>query len=132
MHVIFPYSHTGTPVDLIAQIENIEVESDRRAKIVINQRTGTIVLGSQVKILPVAIAHNNLSVEVREPASASASGLGLEAPARPRRVMLMERTATMADLVAGLNEMGASADDLVALVQSLKSSGALVAEVVIQ
>ncbi len=132
VHVIFPYSHTGSPVDIIAQLENIEVEADRRAKIVINQRTGTIVLGSQVKILPVAIAHNNLSVEVREPASISASGLGVDAPAKARRVMMMERGATMADLVAGLNEMGASADDLVALVQSLKSSGALVAEVVIQ
>jgi flagellar P-ring protein FlgI len=130
--VIFPYSHTGTPVDVIAQIENIEVEADRRAKVVINQRTGTIVLGSHVKILPVAIAHNNLSVEVREPASIATTGLGLEPPPKPRRVMMMERGATMADLVSNLNEMGASADDLVALVQSLKSSGALVAEVVIQ
>lgn len=133
VHVIFPYSHTGTPVDVIAQIENIEVEMDRRAKVVINQRTGTIVLGSQVKILPVAIAHNNLAVEVRELAS-TAQGVvpGLEPPPKPKKVMLMEKSATIADLVGSLNEMGASADDLVALIQSLKSSGALVAEVVIQ
>ena len=57
VQVIIPYGFEATPVDLIARIESIEVESDRAAKVVVNPRTGTVVLGQTVRILPVAIAH---------------------------------------------------------------------------
>jgi flagellar P-ring protein FlgI len=137
VQVIVPYGFDATPVDLIAQIESIEVEADRAAKVVVNPRTGTVVLGDFVRIMPVAIAHGNLSVEVkdtRKPASDPAGPDAIAAPApaekekNKNKVMMVNGAASISDLVAGLNEMGASADDLIAVLRSLKASGALLAE----
>jgi flagellar P-ring protein precursor FlgI len=137
VQVVVPYGFELTPVDLIAQIESIEVEADRAAKVVVNPRTGTVVLGDFVRIMPVAIAHGNLSVEVkdtRKPASdPGAGGDGAPAPAaqgekNKNKVMMVNGAASISDLVAGLNDMGASADDLIAVLRSLKASGALLAE----
>lgn len=139
VQVIIPYGFEATPVDLIAQIEAIEVEADRAAKVVINPRTGTVVLGDSVRLMPVAIAHGNLSVEVKNTrAPASDSGPADPAAAAPpraeekeknkNRVMLVSGVASISDLVAGLNEMGASSDDLISVLKSLKASGALLAE----
>ncbi len=125
VEVIFPYTWEGTPVDLIAQIEAIEVEADRRAKVVINQRTGTVVLGENVRVLPVAIAHNNLKIEVKDEDRKP----GSNTPTGPQRLMLMGQGTSVAEIAAGLNAMGAGADDLISLIQALKASGALVAEI---
>lgn len=138
VQVVIPYGFDATPVDLIAQIESIEVEADRSAKVVVNPRTGTVVLGEYVRILPVAIAHNNLSVEVkntRKPAAeggATPEAAGAATEKNKNRVMMVNGSASIADLVAGLNEMGATADDLMAVLKSLKASGALVAELEVQ
>lgn len=66
-----PYSYTGTPVDLIAQIETIEVESDRKAKVVVNPKTMTVVVGENVRVAPVAVAHGTLSIEVPKDSAGS-------------------------------------------------------------
>ncbi len=129
IQVVVPYGSESNPVDLIAQIESIEVEADSSAKIIVNPRTGTVVLGDSVRILPVAIAHGNLSVEVKNTRSPAA-----DEPSAPKaeknknKVMMVNGSASISDLVAGLNEMGASPDDLIAILKSLKSSGALLAE----
>ncbi len=133
VQVVIPYGFEGTPVDLIAQIESIDIEPDRAAKVVVNPRTGTVVLGDSVRILPVAIAHGNLSVEVKEtraPASEDPAAMAAAGPTEKNKnkVMLVQGSASISDLVAGLNDMGASADDLVAVLKSLKASGALLAE----
>lgn len=147
--VIFPYTFEGNPVELIAQIESVEVEADRKAKVVVNSRTGTVVLGEQVRIAPVAIAHNNLKIEVKEetrapsadknagktPDKQGAEGEGGAeggAGGKNKKLILMEQGSNIAEIVSSLNDMGASSDDLVALVQALKSSGALMAEVEMQ
>ncbi len=132
VQVVIPYGFDATPVDLIAQIESIDVEADSVAKVVVNPRTGTVVLGDSVRILPIAIAHGNLSVEVKDTRKPASEGQS-EAAAAPaeknkNRVMLVNGAASISDLVAGLNEMGATADDLMAVLKSLKASGALVAE----
>ena len=144
VQVIIPYGYDSTPVDLIAQIEAIDVEADRAAKVVVNTRTGTVVLGEAVRIMPVAIAHNNLSVEVKDtraPAAvadpnavAGAAAPLVVAPAEKNknRVMMVNGSASISELVAGLNDMGASADDLIAVLKSLRSSGALLAELEVQ
>lgn len=128
VHVIFPYTHFGSPVEVIAQVENVEVQAARKAKVVINQRTGTVVLGAEVQVLPVAVAHNNLKVEVRAPASAE----GGEGESKENKVMMVPAGTTVSEIVSTLNDMGAGADDLVALIGALKASGALMAEVELQ
>lgn len=135
VEVIFPYTFEGNPSELIAQIEGVEVETDRRAKIVVNPRTGTVILGEQVHISPVAMAHGNLKIEVKEEARnvAAAGAAGAPAPqtaegGKSKRVMLMNHGSNISEIVQHLNEMGASPDDLVALLQSLKSAGAIMAD----
>jgi len=132
--VILPYTFEGSPVDLIARLEAVEIEADRRAKIVLNQRTGTVVLGDNVQIAPVAIAHNNLKLEVRDTKAAKGGDEEGGAPAagKSKSVIPLQPGPSIAEVAASLNEMGASADDLVTLIQALKASGALTAEVELQ
>lgn len=141
--IIFPYQYEGTPVELVAQIEGIEVETDRKAKVVINPRTGTVILGEAVRIAPVAIAHSNLKVEVKEdekraPSSASTQQAAAEEASKSgdssksKRVMVMGNGTNIAEVVMSLNEMGATPDDLITLLQSLKASGALMADLEMQ
>jgi flagellar P-ring protein FlgI len=66
VNVTVPFGFEGTTVELIALIESIDVEADRKAKVVVNSRTSTVVVGDNVRILPIAIAHGNLSVEVKD------------------------------------------------------------------
>ncbi len=132
VQVIVPYGFDATPVDLIAQIESIDVEADRAAKVVVNPRTGTVVLGESVRLMPVAIAHGNLSVEVKSTRVPAAEGGAEAAPAggekNKNRVMMVNGLANISELVAGLNEMGATSEDLISVLKSLKASGALLAE----
>lgn len=139
--VIFPYQYEHTPMELIARLEAVEVDADRQAKVVINTRTGTVVLGGDVRISPVAIAHNNLKIEVKPTRALASEGQGAEpAPdasadagqAKTQKILVLEKGTTIADIVSSLNDMGASADDLVQLVQALKSAGSLSAQVEMQ
>lgn len=132
--VILPYTFEGSPVDLIARLEGVEIEADRRAKIVLNQRTGTVVLGDNVQIAPVAIAHGNLKLEVKDPKAGKAGedDGGAAASTKSKSVIPVQPGPSVAEVAASLNEMGATADDLVTLIQALKASGALTAEVELQ
>lgn len=127
--VILPYSLDATPVETIAQIERIDIEADRKAKVVINPRTGTVVLGENVRILGgVGIAHNNLQIEIKDTSSKGSSNDN----SKTHKVMVLNPGPSIAEIAGSLNEIGASADDLVALIQSLKTAGALTAEIEIQ
>jgi len=143
VEVLLPYGLDENPVSLIAKIESLDVEPDRKAKVVINRRTGTVVLGDYVKIFPAAIAHNNIRIqikeEVRDPNAAESAGPpqvttpGIPegvapSPKAPRQVTVANRGPSIADIVTSLNEVGATADDLVFMLQALKSAGALVAD----
>lgn len=144
---ILPYGLEETPVDVVAKIESIDIEPDNRAKVVINRRSGTVVLGQHVRIFPVAIAHNNIRIQIkedREPQAAApstpegAESMTVEGPAAPtparapRQINFSNRGPSIADIVTSLNEVGATPDDLVFLMQGLKSAGALVAELEMQ
>jgi flagellar P-ring protein FlgI len=140
--VLFPYQFEGTPVELVAQLESIEVETDRKAKVVINPRTGTVILGEAVRIAPVAIAHANLKVEVSANDAARAVGSVQQEAAdtaskagdasKAKRVLVMNNGTNIAEVVMSLNEMGATPDDLITLLQSLKAAGALMADLEMQ
>ncbi|MEM6734115.1 MAG: flagellar basal body P-ring protein FlgI, partial [Myxococcota bacterium] len=130
---------------LIAELEALEVESDRETRVVINERTGTVVLGERVRISPVAIAHGGLTIAVNEsfgvsqPAAFSRRGdtavvpqTQVQANEQGGQIRELEEGASLSDVVRALNALGVSPRDLVAILQGLKSSGALQAELVIQ
>ena len=106
----------------IADIETLSVIPDTIAKIVINEKTGTVVIGSDVTISSVAIAHGDLSVTINE-----------ENPddGNKESVMNLQGTSTIGELVRGLNSLGVTPKDLISILQSMKTAGALQAELVI-
>ena len=105
----------------IADIESLSVIPDTIAKIVINERTGTVVIGSDVTISSVAIAHGDLSVTINESPE----------DVQEERVMNLPGTSTIGELVRGLNSLGVKPRDLISILQSIKAAGALQAELVI-
>ncbi|MBD9385933.1 flagellar basal body P-ring protein FlgI [Rhizobium sp. CG4] len=128
---------------LMAEIENLLVETDTPAKVVINERTGTIVIGADVRISPVAVSYGTLTVQVTEtpqiiqPAPFSRG----ETAVQPQTdIMAMQEGGQVAiiegpdlrTLVSGLNNIGLKADGIIAILQGIKSAGALQAELVLQ
>jgi flagellar P-ring protein precursor FlgI len=116
--LIVPPNYQKKVVNLLAIIENYRVNQDTRARIVINEKTGTIVAGGEVTLSKVAISHGDLVLEV------GADG----GTAKPGSLFLVEKKTTLKDLVSALNAIGTSPEDLISIFQALKSNGALIAE----
>jgi flagellar P-ring protein precursor FlgI len=139
--VDIPAGWASRPVEFVAEIENLTVEADRPLKIVVNERTGTIVLGKEVQIAPVAILHGALSVEVRTQFEVSQPGpLGrgetavvpqvkVESNEAPARNVVLNQGATVEDLVRALQAIGSTARDIIAVLQNMRAAGALSAEI---
>ncbi len=134
-----PGEFSGNIVPLMASLENLEVSPDRRAKVVVDEKTGTVVLGGNVRLSQVAVAHGNLQVVVQETPEVSQPepfGEGQTAVV-PRTEMLIQEEnqrlvllegARLQELVNGLNAIGATPRDLISILRTLKSAGALHAE----
>ncbi len=127
---------------MVAGLENIEVRPDSVAKIVINERTGTIIIGENVRISTVAVAHGNLSIEIKESASVSQPS-ALAPPGavtivtpetevtvteESQKLILLKAGPTISELIRALNAIGVTPRDLIVIFQSIKSAGALHAE----
>ncbi len=129
-------------VELVSRIENLMVVPDVVAKIVVNERTGTIVIGENVKIAPVAVSYSGIDVTIGDVSlfSEGVSGDSFQEDSRYRARSLarLERTegrlraipagATLSSLVGALNAIGASPKDLIAILQAMKRAGAIKAE----
>jgi flagellar P-ring protein precursor FlgI len=134
-----PESYQGNLVPLMASLENLRIRPGGRAKVVVDEKTGTVVLGSNVRLSPVAVAQGNLQVvveerpEVSQPAPFSAGRTArlprteLEVQEQEKRLSMMEG-ARLQELVDGLNAIGATPRDLISILRTLKSAGALHAE----
>jgi flagellar P-ring protein precursor FlgI len=122
-------------VNAIAKLENITFVPDASSKVVINNRTGTVVIGEKVRLFPVALTHGNISIKISE---GGAGGFGAApaggAAASPvtmeeneTKIIYLNPNDTLSSLVNALNEIGATPKDLISILQALKESGALVA-----
>ncbi len=131
-------------VDYLSLLENIEVTpGEASAKIIINSRTGTIVVGEHVRVSPVAVTHGSLTVTIRENVEVSqpnALGQGASVVVPDSEVELLEETGpmfnfapgpTLNDIVRAVNEVGAAPGDLMAILEALKQAGALRAEIMV-
>lgn len=118
--LIIPTQYEKKVVELIAQVENFRVIADSAARIVINERTGTLVAGGDIQLKKVALSHGDLVVEVKG---------GDNPSGKPQAVHLIERSTTINDLVKALNAIGTSPEDLISIFQALKQNGALMAEI---
>ena len=146
VEVTVPEAFKADPVGLLAKLEALEVEVDVGARVVISERTGTVVAGERVRIRPVAIAHGGLHVSVSAAPVISQPGPQVGREANPNARTVVERqatttateeargalalpaTATVQDLAKALTALGASARDLVSILQAMAVAGALDAE----
>ncbi len=135
-----PELYKDNPIRLLATLENLSVEPDQSARVVINERTGTIVFGEQVKISTVALAHGSITVTissqttVSQPPSFSEGQTVITEEQRTdvaednAHFTLFGPTTTISDVVKTLNALGATPRDIIAILQAMQSSGALQAE----
>ncbi len=138
--VRIPDMYRNDPVGFVSSIEGLELGLSQKAKVVINERTGTVVVGENVRINTVAISHGNLSVVVKETPQVSqplpfTQGQTTVVPEtqitvteEKRQLFLVPRGATIGELVRALNVLGVSSRDLVTIFQAIKAAGALEAE----
>jgi flagellar P-ring protein precursor FlgI len=132
------------PVGFIADMSELTARSDAAAKVVVNERTGTIIVGKNVKLKEAAVAHGNLKVivstyyDVSQPSSFSPRGDTVVVPEvntnvddHEARVLRVPDTSTVADVVGVLNDIGASPRDIIAILEALKRAGSLQAELIL-
>jgi flagellar P-ring protein precursor FlgI len=138
-----PSSYRGQTAVLLTEIEQLTVQPDQRARVVIDERSGIIVMGAGVRISEVAVAQGNLTVRVTETPQVSqpnplAEGDTVVVP-RTRveveedngNMVLLEEGVSLQELVAGLNALGVGPRDLIGILQAIKAAGALQAEIVV-
>jgi len=140
VNVSVPEEFRGKPIEFIAELEVLTVEVDRAARVIVNERTGTVVMGKEVRISPVAILQGNLNVEIKtvldvsQPAPLSQGKttvipeITVEAKEEKARNVVLKQGATVEELVRALTAIGSTARDVVAILQSLRAAGALEAE----
>jgi flagellar P-ring protein precursor FlgI len=138
--VNLPADYSSRPTEFIAELERLTVEPDRVAKVVINERTGTVILGNEVRIAPVAIMHGNLTVQIQThlipvPTGPFNAGPGSVVPEvsvaakdEKSRSVLLKEGATVEELVKSLAAIGSTTRDVIAILESLRAAGALDAE----
>jgi flagellar P-ring protein FlgI len=120
--VVVPFSYEGKGVELLAAIETLDITPDARAKVIVNEKTGTVVIGDSVKISRIAISHGDLTVRV--------DGMGkLKGKDQSSdRVAVLDTGTSVGDLVKALNTLGVSPKDLITILQNIKAAGALQGE----
>lgn len=115
--IVTPFSFENKGVELLATIESIEINPDQKARVVINEKTGTIVIGEKVKISKVALSHGNISLKVTDAKGKTSTS--------EDKVAVLDSGVSVGDLVQSLNKLGVTPKDLISILQSIKSAGAL-------
>ncbi len=141
INVTIPERLRGNPVKFISIIENLEIKPDSQGKIVVDEKTGTVVIGENVKISTVAISHGNISIQIKEdqrvsqPLPFSQGGRTVVSPDTKLRVeeekghfVVVDGGITIRELVHALNAIGVSTRDVIVILQTIKASGALYAD----
>jgi flagellar P-ring protein FlgI len=141
IRVNIPPEYSNRVVEFIAGIEDLQVHADRPARIVINERTGTIVMGKEVRVSPVAIMHGKLTVEIQTTPEVSqplplsqgqtkaVDQVAVKAEEEKSKSVVLQQGATVEELVRALGAIGSTARDVIAILESLRAAGALEAEV---
>ncbi len=131
------------PIHLIARLEQLEVQPDIPARVVVNERTGTVIIGEDVRVSTVALAHGNLNITIRSETQVSqpnalaggettvVQNTDIDVSEEGGQIQVVEKGVNLGEVVDGLNSLGATPRDLIAIFQALKQAGALQAELVI-
>ena len=136
VEISVPDSYLGNTVELVSYIENLEISPDNTAQVVLDERSGTVVMGGSVRISPIAISQNGLSMQVKLPSPEPQEGAENQAAADANTlrsdVFMLKGGADLKEIVDGFNKIGASSRDLIEVLKSVKAAGALHADLVIR
>jgi len=139
IEVSVPDSYLGQTVELMSRIENLNITPDSVAKVVVDERSGAIVMGQNVRISPIAISHGNLNIQIKAPVDQPEQQQGQATEAQPAptlaenpSIVLFKGEVDLKEVVDGLNKIGASSTDLVQVLKIIKTSGALHADLEIR
>lgn len=138
-------SGARSPAHLISRLENVEIAPERRARIVVDQKSGTIVMGQDVRISQVAVSQNNLTLRVEEAPFAvqpnpfadgetvviPRTAAGLQEEPGPG-LTIIEAGTNLSEVIAGLNALGVSSQDMIDILQTIKAAGALHADLIVR
>ncbi|TCL75272.1 flagellar P-ring protein precursor FlgI [Hydrogenispora ethanolica] len=137
VEVDIPEERTQDPVAFISEIENLPVTPDGLAKVIINERTGTVIVGDKVKIAPVAVTHRNITVKITatpkvsqpNPLSGGQTQVvqekAVEVNEEQGRLILMPAGTNIGTIVRSLNAVGTTPQDIIAVIVAIKEAGAL-------
>lgn len=140
VNVTIPLNMRNNPVQFLSVVENLDIKTDMQAKIVVDEKTGTVVIGENVRVSTVVISHGNISVQIKEDARVSqpmpfGQGQTVVTPDTQIKVRedrgkfyLLEAGISIRELVNALNATGISTRDVITILQTIKASGALHAE----
>jgi flagellar P-ring protein precursor FlgI len=140
VRVQVPQTYRDQVVPLVARLEGLQVRTDRKARVVMDERTGTVIIGKNVRVHPVAVSHGNLSITITEKPQVSqpaSFGQGvttvvprteIEAGQEKAELVMLDPGVELSSLVGALNSIGASPNDLIAILRAIKEAGALSAE----
>lgn len=143
LRVLIPDDYRGRAVEFVAALESLDVVPDLAARVVVNEKTGTIVMGEEVRISTVAVSHGNLSLVISEEAQVSQPApfsqgettvvprTNIEVAEKDSELVVLEKGVNIGDVARSLNAIGATPRDLIAIFQAIKAAGALHAELVI-
>ncbi|MBM3565049.1 MAG: flagellar basal body P-ring protein FlgI [Alphaproteobacteria bacterium] len=143
IHILVPQGYVNNAVNLLTDIEQLRVEPDQVARVLIDEATGTIVMGEHVRISTVAIAQGSLTIRITETPQVSQPGPFAQAgttttvnrtdiqvtEGAERQLAVINQGVTLQELVNGLNALGIGPRDLITILQAIKASGAMQAEI---
>jgi flagellar P-ring protein precursor FlgI len=141
IRVNLPRKYADDTVSFLADASDLHIDADQTAKVVINERTGTIVMGGDITLAPVAIAHGNLSITIAtnnvavpgapfgNNPTVVQSNTTVKSSETGRKLIYITGAATLSQVVRALNTIGVSPRDLIAIVQALRENGSLQADI---
>lgn len=148
IEIVVPVEFRKRPVDFVARLEKLQVDPDARARVVINERTGTVVAGGDVKIEKVALAHGELKISIATDNSVSqptlvrqtgndvrtmaVSNSRVEVDESAGAIYMGRDNGTVADLVQALSRIKTNTRDIISILRAIKAAGALHADLVVQ
>ncbi len=144
MQVQIPEDYRDRIVDFVAQVERLDVAPDTIARIVVNEKTGTVVMGEGVRVSTIAVCHGNLNLVISEDSNVSQPGAfarrgrtvvtpetDINVVEEAGNLIVLKSGVSIGDVAAAFNAIGATPRDLIAIFQALKAAGALYADLVI-
>ena len=127
--VAVPAKYRDQEIALLAALENIDINPEQRAKVILNERTGTVVMGDNVTISQLALSHGNLSLQVAPPPPPGAPATAAPNPITVgQKVVTLHPGVTLGEMVRALNSVGVAPRELIAIFQAIKAAGALNAD----